>query len=361
MVFFASDTDLELFAQNDLEEMQKVGSVPGKVHVVAQVARRRYSTPVRFYIRKGRREPVARPRSPKSTGNPLVLASFLRWARDTYPADRYMLVLWGHAFGLGFGRNYGDALTIGELGKVLKQFAATLPSGKLDVLGCDACSMSKAEAAFEFRDAVGVLVASQLGIPYMGWPYDRILQTIVSQPDIETPACGQAIVDEFIDSYVPPEVGLSSLNLEEGQQLDDVIGRLSDSLLAAWRSKRQRDRIRTIFRKAARTPGFERPLIDLRDLCKKLTEASINRAVGTAARATVRTLRAVVDHRSLPARRDGLNGLGIYAPFVAHGSFKKDLQVGRSSYTKLALMKRTAWDDLVLPRRPRRRKLSNPA
>src|SRR2546423_13708888 len=84
MVFMASETGLEVFAETDLEEMQRVGSVKRKLHLVVQLARRRFKTPIRFYIRPGAREVVSRPQGPKDTGNPKVLASYLDWVRRTY-------------------------------------------------------------------------------------------------------------------------------------------------------------------------------------------------------------------------------------------------------------------------------------
>jgi hypothetical protein len=351
MVYMASDTDLELFAQADLEEMQKVGSVKGKLHVVAQLARRRFKTPIRFYIRQGRRDPVSRPQGPKDTGNPQVLASYLDWARRTCPADRYMLILWGHSFGLGFGRNYGNALTIGELGTVLRQFAATLPHGKLDVLGCDACSMSKAEAVYQFRDSVDVLVASQTMMPFAGWPYQHVLTQLVRAPRVDTLELGDRIVRLFIDSYKPPEVSLSAIKLSHGDTLKQAIGALSVSLMRAGRSKSQKARIRATFERTANTGGLERPLIDLGDLCKKLSVSRVDDAVKAAARTTLTALRSVVDEKqSLPRNLRHLNGLGIYAPLVARGTFRKDLEVGTHMYRTLDLMRDTAWDELVLPR-----------
>jgi hypothetical protein len=352
MVFMASDTDLELYAQQDLEEMQKIGSVPGRMHVVVQVARRRFKHPARFYIREGRRDPCSLPTGPKSTGNPAVLANFLSWARRTCQAERYMLVLWGHAFGLGYGRNYGDALTICEIGDVLARFARTVPNGKLDVLGCDACSMSKAEATYQFRNSVDILIASQTSIPYFGWPYESLLTLIARNRAISPENLATTMVQRFVDSYRPPEVMLSAVNLESGSQLDEVLDSLSHALIEARKTKRLRDRIDRTFQQAASANGFERPLVDLGDLCREFAKKNLNRDITAAARATRRTLRAVIGHRTLPAKlQRRFHGLGIYVPLVTRGSFLKDLDIGRNNYRKLDLMKRTAWDDVVFPSR----------
>jgi len=35
-----------------------------------------------------------------NAGDPKVLVEFIRWAKARYPADHYMVVLWGHGNGL---------------------------------------------------------------------------------------------------------------------------------------------------------------------------------------------------------------------------------------------------------------------
>ncbi len=63
----------------------------------------------------------------------------LHWVLQRYPAERYALVLWGHAYGLGFGRDHGDPMRLTELRLALEHFASQAaeekgPSRKLDLL-----------------------------------------------------------------------------------------------------------------------------------------------------------------------------------------------------------------------------------
>ena len=84
----------------------------------------------------------------------------LRWTEARFPARRYLLILSGHSYGLGFGRYPNDWLTIPKLAKTLRRFSARHPKGrKLDLLGFSSCTMSHAEAAYELHDAVRVMVA----------------------------------------------------------------------------------------------------------------------------------------------------------------------------------------------------------
>ena len=52
----------------------------------------------------------------------------------------------------------------------------------LELLGTNACSMSYLEAAFELKDVVSLMVASQITVPFAGWPYNVILSASVPSP-----------------------------------------------------------------------------------------------------------------------------------------------------------------------------------
>ena len=80
-----------------------------------------------------------------------------------YLASNYCLVLWGHAFGIGFGRDENDALMLPELRRALAGIQRGAGGGqrsrhatsRLELLGTNACTMSYLEAAFELRDVGG--------------------------------------------------------------------------------------------------------------------------------------------------------------------------------------------------------------
>ena len=73
-------------------------------------------------------------------------------------------------------------LTLPELREAFEIFQCELnewrKGEKLDLLGANACAMSYAEAAYELRNAAEYLVASEITMPFAGWPYAAILQQI---------------------------------------------------------------------------------------------------------------------------------------------------------------------------------------
>ncbi len=100
------------------------------------------------------------------------LSDFIQWGQRELPADRYYLAIadHGNAYqGIAFdhtspnGEGWNAYLTVSELGAALSA-PGVLP---IDVLHLDACSMALLDVAYEVRNQVDYLIASQ----YIAWSY----------------------------------------------------------------------------------------------------------------------------------------------------------------------------------------------
>ena len=101
MVYLAGDNNLDAAGVDDLLEMKAVGST-ADVNIVAQFDRQGKGLQTRrFYLRKGDNldADVVAELGETNTGDPAVLTDFAIWAITTYPAQRYMLVIWNHGSG----------------------------------------------------------------------------------------------------------------------------------------------------------------------------------------------------------------------------------------------------------------------
>ncbi len=101
MVYLAGDNNLDAAGVDDLLEMKAVGST-ADVNIVAQFDRQGKGLQTRrFYLRKGDNldADVVAELGETNTGDPAVLTDFATWAITTYPAQRYMLVIWNHGSG----------------------------------------------------------------------------------------------------------------------------------------------------------------------------------------------------------------------------------------------------------------------
>jgi hypothetical protein len=286
-------------------------------------------------------------------------------------------VLWGHAYGLGFGRDHDQALTLKDLAAALGAFRTARKGPPLEVLGTNACAMSYIEAVHELRTSASFLVASQIAVPFAGWPYHSIFRQVRA-------AMGPRELSEFIvGAYVrhydqlgrPERVAMTRINLEAAAGLPDGfdISARIDRLARAIRAYiapgekfdvRREAAVRDVFLAAA--SGDVRPLIDLDDLCVDLTELAddIKSELAEAA-AGVQDLADIleVDTQRHPDLRD-LHGVGIYAPFVTSdedlrrlglldaGSSRaggpKSTTPGSEEYRRLSIfVNRPSWPDLV--------------
>ena len=100
MLYMAASKDqrTEQAAIRDLRELERVGTTD-KVNVIVQIDREWPGYAERYCVGKGFSEfcePLPGQKNIDS-GKPKVLREFVTWGRTKFPADRYLLVLWGHS------------------------------------------------------------------------------------------------------------------------------------------------------------------------------------------------------------------------------------------------------------------------
>lgn len=435
----AGDTSqLDSLAVQDLLEMEAglSGKPPtdGDVEVFVQIRRRWPGVPQRYRIRPrlqdageqatsvepGLATIVEGPDPSAKEGGELVgpelvdmgtrraLADFLK-AGLRIEADHYCLVLWGHAFGLGFGRDHNNPLTLSEL-----RLALTDCDRKLDVLATNACTMSYIEAAVELHERVTYLVASQMFVPLTGLPYRSILTTIGA--DTTPAALSRTIVDhyvrEFASSPSGEPVAMSVLELAQTPRLGQLLNDVARNTIAVMGEGPTTNfdrlaQVRDAF--LANPAGDVRPVLDLASLASELTELCAEWVESGADAGTVPSPRvraqaqtsdrddkpgdaaisklsgsadALRDAVAPPEQRDGnedqmrdnesasgpavvhagstrdledLHGVGVFAPFVVDRTLLKELELddkdGRKAYEKLRIFSGdNTWVSLVYDR-----------
>jgi hypothetical protein len=343
MVYMAADNsdsedllaDLSVDASSDLYEMMTVGSQE-HVNVVVQVDWKKPKLAQRLHILPNGFKQLQSAPLKIDTGAPAELGDFLKWARREFTADHYLLILWGHSFRYAFGYDGGDALSFKELSDVLDKY-------NVDILGFDSCGMSAIESAYQLRKSVDFMLASEIGMPLQGWPYDRILQVLtrgMSPRDL-----GQAVVREFVTSYPDKTIALTLLNLKVANGLLSPMRALATALDDAVRGGgRQHEEIFGLFRDAAVPKG--EPMVDLRALCRNLTVRDVDERVRGAADALSTVLAEgkgfVVVHGRRGADAESLCGVSAYAPHV--GRSRDDWL---ANYDEMDLSRNTSWRAVI--------------
>ncbi len=348
MVFMQVELEQESYAARHIREMKRVGGAEG-LNIVVQY-RNFIRESQRLVVSRGRAKGEVTPDSPGGRG-PKALGAFMRWAAQTYPARRYMLVLWGHSYGLRFGHDDRDAIQIDDLAKVLRTFKRRRGDRRLDVLGFNSCTMSYAEAVYELRDGVDFMIAPQAAMPLAGWPYQTILAKISKRPSIRPAELGAAIVRDVVRSYKRRHVAMTMLDLRQGHTIGSGVGRLAAALARANRRRERRREIDAAFQETTSYKGV-RPLVDLADLCANLEKHSRDRRVRRAAVGARQQLRArpgglIRAHASRGRSLKRLHGIGIYARHVTGWDDWRSLRIGTDRYKNLDLNKLTQWGQVT--------------
>lgn len=233
MVYVAGDNNLAAAALMDLREMKAVGSTAA-VNVVVQaklnptqlknagvdaaLADSIGSSIYRSKIIKNSNpnssllasdfQPVA---GISNMADKNVLTGFIQWAKQTYPADNYALVLWSHGNGwktlpLSTGLPTRGAIADDSNNKnmTMQEIATAVTNSGVHfgVLNFDACLMAMYEVAYSLRSVTDYLVASEEIEPGQGDDYVGLLTSLTATPTQTPLQVAQMLATKFKDSYV---------------------------------------------------------------------------------------------------------------------------------------------------------------
>src|SRR5262249_587029 len=106
MTYMSGDsTNLDNNGFADLKEMKRAGST-NEVNLLAQFSRGVRNRPTkRYYLTKDEGDGTLGNDVVENLGNtnsadPKALEDFIRWSIENFPAENYMLIIWGHANGI---------------------------------------------------------------------------------------------------------------------------------------------------------------------------------------------------------------------------------------------------------------------
>ncbi|MCK4757193.1 MAG: carboxypeptidase regulatory-like domain-containing protein [Thermoplasmata archaeon] len=230
MVYMSGDSSLSDNVLDDLAEMRDVGSGNGLEIITLTDMSGDGDTKI-YHILEGSHEEIQNSEVDASwgeeldLGDPDVLARFIEWAAEEYPAQNYLLDLWGHGNGWpGVCPDKGDRLTAVELQWALDH--AIGQGVELDMISMDACQMGMVELFYQLRGRADYAIGSEKDVPLDGWPYDEILGILKDEPDIEPVDFGRKFVDRYI-SWSTSNSGYSTtLSLIDLDKMDGVASAL---------------------------------------------------------------------------------------------------------------------------------------
>jgi hypothetical protein len=219
----------------------------------------------------------------------------------------------------------------------------------------DACLMANLEVAYEVRNVVRFLVASEELVPGHSWPYKEIFGALRASPQMGGAEFAKFAVERYVSFYTahPPAAGdVTKVAIDLGRitEIANGLGALAASLLATIESqadalwKAQTTALQRETRKGARKDNkFAYNLWDLGTVVRQLSTNTQELTVKAAADELLRILRpgasGVLAEGHVGDWFDGLAGASVYL-------VRPPTRIS-PYYRELALPKDTHWGDVL--------------
>ncbi|QEH32938.1 hypothetical protein OJF2_14280 [Aquisphaera giovannonii] len=260
----------------------------------------------------------------QNTGTSAALVSFITWATQVAPADRYALVLWDHGNGFrGFNRdnldNAGsDNLTTAELASALSSTSAFF---RPSVLAFDECLMAMAEVGYSLRTYADAIVGSEENEGPEGQDYASVLSALATRPRlVAADQLASAFVQSYQDRYRGDRGGADTQSAVRTAGYADLANALKafvNAALAAgtaadWDLIRQAGAAASSFGiNPSGDPGYR----DLKQFAAWIgANAGITASIRTAANAVASAVTSLMYAVAIDGRTTG--GQSIYLPAV---------------------------------------------
>ena len=218
LVMVYADADDEILEEDmifDVNEMEMAGSSE-RVQIVTQVDRFNggfsedgdWTSARRYFIEQDSdltaiNSPVLAELGEINMGDSQTLIDFVNWSIDTYPADRYVLILSDHGGGWTGGWTDSDPsydyLSLNEIAYAFDELVPNLPNGNFDIVGFDACLMSQLDVYSAIAPYARYSIASEETEPATGWAYTAFLQSLLDNPAMDAKDLASIIVDTYLE------------------------------------------------------------------------------------------------------------------------------------------------------------------
>ncbi|PKO13803.1 MAG: hypothetical protein CVU39_17405 [Chloroflexi bacterium HGW-Chloroflexi-10] len=416
LVMMYQDADDQILEQDihlDFNEAERIGSTD-QVTIVSQMDRFRGGFQGNDDWRSTRRYLVTQDDDLNSIHSELLadlgetnmadgntLVDFVTWAVQTYPADRYAVILSDHGMGWPGGWSdpepggtdpgraplisalKEDMIYLSEMDAAFAAIQANTGVEKFDLIGLDACLMSQLEIYAALQPYAHFAVASEETEPGLGWAYASFLGDLVDHPEMDGAQLSARIVDSYVteDERIVDErarseflrqgsgiggfFGSSSVSADQlARQLErnitltavdlnalpDLMTRLN-AFAYAMQSEDQRAIASARNYAQSYTSIFGREVppsyIDLGHFVQLAAKQTGSSTLVQAAESVMNALNAAIVAEKHGSSKPGSTGLAIYFP---NSTLYRSPYTGMQSYTMLAgrFTQTSLWDDFLV-------------
>lgn len=329
MVYMGADNNLSDAGLGDLKEMETVGSSDGVSILVQAEFSPKYSAAAGITDSQTGRVLVAKGVNSLTTAtmigtvdmaSPAALTAFITWAKTTYPAQHYALVIWDHGNGWKErtlssplrgavqDETSGNFMSLPDLAKGVSDSGV-----HLDIINFDACLMAMYEVAYEFKGLTDYMTFSEHNEPGEGDPYDTILGALAANPQMTAPSLASTIVDKYDQFYTSNNRGGTTKSAVDMSKLA-----MLDTKLLALAAALKIDGASSAVVQLAQSNTQEYSLPTNHDLWH-FSDYLANSAAGTAVKTAAGDVKTaitsmVINNQTNGADMANSHGLAIYLP-----------------------------------------------
>ncbi|HOW90405.1 MAG TPA: clostripain-related cysteine peptidase, partial [Elusimicrobiales bacterium] len=265
---------------------------------------------------------------------------FGKWAKENFPAKKYMLILWNHGSGwtkglagASKGISY-DSETKNHLNT--PQMAVALREiGGVNVYGSDACLMQMPEVDYEIKSYVEYIVGSEETEPGDGYTYNDFLGPVIANPSMSPEELGKQAVNAYSDHYL--SIGQSATqSLVKTAALDGFLARVNAFVTAAMATD-EKALVKSALSKAQ--SYYVRDNKDMHDFLSVYASSSTSQEVKAKAAELQRYIseELVVHNRASGKYSPKSKGVAVYMPGYSAGP----------GYGELAWARDSRWDEFI--------------
>lgn len=223
LVYFAADNNLSGSVEGDIAAMEE-GLLHTDMHngnLLVYVDKKGQSPQLLRLVQEGdsiRRELIEEYAIDHASATAERLHQVLQQVTDTYPSDRYGLVLWSHGTAWlpsdykNYLRSFGT--DTGNHFMSVNDLTAALSDYHFDFLLFDACYMASLEVAYALRHCTDYLIASPTEVLADGFPYQLFMQ------DLFTPEAN--VVDIATQFYTYYQSSYGTVSVTKTEELADL-------------------------------------------------------------------------------------------------------------------------------------------
>jgi len=362
MVFSNAKNDLERYLLMDINEMELVGSTK-KMNIVVETGRMAGYDSSDGDWQGVRRYLITKDSDMKKMGSTLVqemgmtdmgdyknLAAFGKWAKQAYPAKKYMLIVSNHGSGwekgkkrsivnkgISYDEQSGNHINTPQLGQALREI------GKVDVFGTDACLMQMAEVVYEIKDSVDYIVGSEETEPGDGYTYNDFLGPVAARPTMSPAEVAKQAVDAYANHYDKINQGYTQ-SLAKASAVNGLLtvsNAFADAVTASGEKA---------LAKSARDASISFAMDenhDMYDFARRVVEGSANADVKAKGQALMNYITGtLMVHNRTRDSQGGWGGPVEYTLAKGMAAYFPGYSLG-AGYSELAWARDSRWDEFV--------------